>query len=47
VVAGSGENSPSRVRIYLGKNFARAGEPAAFQDFDPFAAALPGGVFVG
>jgi hypothetical protein len=47
VVAGSGEGSPSRVRVYLGKNFSGASEPAAFQDLDPFAAALPGGVFVG
>jgi hypothetical protein len=47
VVAGSGEGSPSRVRVYLGKNFSGAGEPSAFQDLDPFAATLPGGVFVG
>jgi len=47
VVVGSGEGRPSRVRVYLGKNFAGGGEPATFQDFDPFAATLAGGVFVG
>ena len=47
VVAGSGEGGPSRVRAYLGRNFSGASEPAAFQDIDPFGAALPGGVFVG
>ena len=47
VVAGSGEGSPSKVRVYLGKDFAGGGEPATFQDIDPFAATLPGGVFVG
>jgi hypothetical protein len=47
VVAGSGEGSPSKVRVYLGKNFSGAGEPTTFQDIDPFAATLPGGVFVG
>ena len=47
VVAGSGEGRPSKVRIYLGANFSGAGEPTTFQDLDPFAATLPGGVFVG
>jgi hypothetical protein len=47
VVAGSGEGVPSRVRVYLGKNVTATAEPATFQDIDPFAATLPGGVFVG
>ena len=47
VVAGSGEGAASRARVYLGRNFASAAEPAAFQDLDPFGAVLPGGVFVG
>ena len=41
------EGLPSRVRVYLGRNFTTTGEPATFQDLDPFAATLPGGVFVG
>ncbi|WP_145244069.1 delta-60 repeat domain-containing protein [Urbifossiella limnaea] len=47
VVAGSGEGSPSRVRVYLGRNITGPAEPAAFQDLDPFGAILPGGVYVG
>jgi hypothetical protein len=48
VVVGSGEGSPASVRVYLGKNFAGAGEPAAFQDIAVFGgAALADGVFVG
>jgi len=47
VVASSGEGSPARVRVYLGKNFTTNGEPATFQDLDPFGVALAGGVFVG
>jgi hypothetical protein len=35
------------VRVYLGATFTDAGEPSTFQDLDPFAATLPGGVFVG
>ncbi|HEX4608993.1 MAG TPA: FG-GAP-like repeat-containing protein [Urbifossiella sp.] len=35
-------------RVYLGKNFMSAGEPATFEDLDPFAGAvLANGVFVG
>ena len=30
----------------LGKDLTTVGEPAAFQDLDPFAATLLGGVFV-
>jgi hypothetical protein len=48
LAAGSGEGSPSSVRIYLGKNFAGSGEPSTFQNLDPFASAvLTDGVFVG
>src|SRR5439155_18651222 len=47
VVVGSGEGLASRVRVYLGKDFTGTAEPAAFQDLDPFGAALPAGVFVG
>ncbi len=47
LAVGSGEDVASRVRVYLGKNFTTAGEPATFQDLDPFGATLPGGVFVG
>jgi hypothetical protein len=47
VAAGSGEGSPSKVRVYLGADITSSAEPAAFQDVDPFAATLPGGVFVG
>jgi uncharacterized delta-60 repeat protein len=47
VVTGSGEGSASRVRVYAGMSIGPGGEPAAFQDLDPFGAALPNGVFVG
>jgi uncharacterized delta-60 repeat protein len=47
LVAGSGEDVPSRVRVYLGKNITTTAEPATFQDLDPFGTTLPGGVFVG
>ena len=48
VVAGSGEGSPANVRVYLGKNFSGASEPATFQDLTVFGGGnLPGGVFVG
>ena len=48
VVAGSGEGSPANVRVYLGKNFAGAGEPGTFQDLSVFGGGvLPGGVYVG
>jgi hypothetical protein len=48
VVIGSGEGAPSRVRVYLGANFLSSGEPATFQDLEPFGGAtLAGGVFVG
>ncbi|MFO0799996.1 MAG: choice-of-anchor Q domain-containing protein [Gemmataceae bacterium] len=48
VAVGSGEGSPAKVRVYLGKNFVGSGEPATFQDLTVFGGgALPGGVFVG
>ena len=31
VAAGSGEGSPSKVRVYLGANFSGASEPGTFQ----------------
>jgi hypothetical protein len=48
VVVGSGSNSPSSFRVYLGKNIAPgAGEPASLT-LDPYGgAALTDGVFVG
>ncbi|MBX9628391.1 MAG: putative Ig domain-containing protein [Gemmataceae bacterium] len=48
VVAGSGERTAAGVRVYLGRDVGRGGEPAAFQDLDPFArSVLANGVFVG
>ncbi|HJZ57420.1 MAG TPA: VCBS repeat-containing protein, partial [Gemmataceae bacterium] len=48
LAVGSGEGSPAKVRIYLGKNFTSSVEPTAFQDISVFGGApLPGGVFVG
>jgi hypothetical protein len=45
--AGSGEGSPSNVRVYLGANVTGPAEPSAFQDPNPFSAVLADGVFVG
>ncbi|HEX4609890.1 MAG TPA: FG-GAP repeat protein, partial [Urbifossiella sp.] len=47
LAVGSGEGSPSQVRVYLGKNFTGATEPTTVQSFDPFSTTLAGGVFVG
>jgi hypothetical protein len=47
VVTGSGEGSASRVRVYPGRGVGPGGEPAAFQDLDPFNQVIPAGVFVG
>ena len=48
VVAGSGEGSAARARVYLGANVTGGGEPAVFQDINLFGGGnLPGGVFVG
>jgi hypothetical protein len=47
VVVGTGEGRPSRVPVYLGKNFG-GGEPTPFLNLGPFAGAvLADGVFVG
>ena len=48
LAVGSGEGSPAKVRVYLGKNFTSAAEPTTFQDLTVFGGAtLVGGVFVG
>ena len=48
LVTGTGNNVPSQVRLYLGKNAAgAAGEPTGVQILDPFGKTLPDGVFVG
>jgi len=48
IAVGTGGSVPSRVRVYLGKNLTASGEPATFQDLNPFAAAaLADGVYVG
>ena len=48
VAVGSGAGSPSRVRLYAGKDFAGGGEPGTHQDLDPLAGAvLADGVYVG
>jgi hypothetical protein len=45
IVAASGENLPSRVRVEFGQ--LTGGEPNAFQDIDPYGQILPGGIYVG
>ncbi len=48
LVTGSGEGSPARVRVYLGKNFTGTGEPATVQTLTVFGGViLTDGVFVG
>jgi uncharacterized delta-60 repeat protein len=49
LVTGSGDRLPSRVRVYRGSTVPQANgvEPPLLQEFDPFGAILPGGVFVG
>ena len=48
LAVGSGEDSPARVRVYLGKDFTTPAEPSAFQDLTVFGGpVLDGGVFVG
>ena len=47
IAVGTGDAQPSRVRVYLGKNFG-GGEPEQFQDIHPFQdELLLTGVFVG
>ena len=47
VAVGSGDNASSRVRVYLGNSIGGGGEPAVFQDLDPYTAVLANGIFVG
>ena len=48
LAVGSGEGSPAKVRVYLGKDFTTAAEPGTFEDIPVFGGtALSGGVFVG
>lgn len=49
LVTGSGDGLPSQVQTFLGKRLVSftGGEQAPDSAFDPFGAALPGGVFVG
>jgi hypothetical protein len=46
LAVGSGPGQPSFVKIYLGKNLSGSAEPAS-TPFDPYAAVLTDGVFVG
>jgi hypothetical protein len=41
VIAGSGEGSASRTRVYPGRGIGPGGEPAGFQDLDPFGQTPP------
>jgi len=48
LVTGSGEGSPARVRVYLGRDVTTSAEPAPVQDISVFGGGvLTGGVFVG
>jgi uncharacterized delta-60 repeat protein len=48
LVTGSGPGLPSEVRVFTGRSILTAPlAPVALQVIDPFAAAVPGGVFVG
>jgi hypothetical protein len=48
VAVGSGAGSPSRVRLYAGKDFSGGGEPGTHQDLDPLGGAvLADGLYVG
>jgi hypothetical protein len=48
LITGSGDGLAARARVYLGKSFPAAGEPAAAQELAPFGGAvLAAGVFVG
>ena len=47
VVVGSGPGEPSRVRVYRAATAVAGGTPAADQEFDPFGAVAPDGLFVG
>ncbi|QDU21287.1 beta strand repeat-containing protein [Urbifossiella limnaea] len=51
IVTGSGSGEASAVRVYratqLATAFGSSSEPGGVQTFDPFAAVIPGGVWVG
>jgi hypothetical protein len=47
LVVGSGEQLPSAIRVYLGKDFTAGGEPALAAQVDPFNGSPRAGVFVG
>ncbi|MFO0802787.1 MAG: hypothetical protein U0791_06640 [Gemmataceae bacterium] len=48
VIAGTGEGLASFARVYFGSTFTTNGEPANFQDLNPFSSAvLANGIFVG
>jgi hypothetical protein len=47
LIAGSGEAEESTVRLYKSGNLLGNASPTPDQQLDPFAAVLPGGVFVG
>ncbi len=49
LIAASGDNLPTRVRVYRGSTVPQPNgvEPPALQEFDPFGLVLANGVFVG
>ena len=48
LVVGTGQGGPSRVKVYLGDDLTDKGEPAEFEDLDPFGwLTTTDGVFVG
>ncbi|HXD86440.1 MAG TPA: hypothetical protein VN641_08090, partial [Urbifossiella sp.] len=47
IVAGSGVNQHSMIRIYLGSSVKKGSEPSQFQDIDPFDLKMSDGVYVG
>jgi len=48
VIAGTGEGQASFARVYFGSTISSVGEPAGFQELNPFSSAvLANGIFVG
>jgi hypothetical protein len=47
IVAGSGELSTGRIRVYSGATVGTGATPTVLQDFNLFGDLLPGGVYVG
>jgi uncharacterized delta-60 repeat protein len=47
IVAASGVNQHSAIRIYLGSSVKKGSEPSQFQDIDPFDLKMSDGVYVG